>query len=240
MMPHLFWRPRTFLPFTTTVRSDPTTAKGKSSCSKSAAVRRQWHVYEAYPNGGLESSLLGVVLVVVVGVHAQVVELELLLYPLLEGSTLLEGQAVALGNDGNDVDELAQLLEHNNVNGLERVARGLDEEQAAVDAGVLEVSLTLGSELLAEVGTVLVLDVLDNGVPATLVVDQVTVAGCIDNVQAQTHAVLLNDVRDGVDRGRGAWLLIGLEATLAVHQMRREDGVDKCRLAETGLTCTDC
>lgn len=31
MMPHLFWRPRTFLPFTTTVRSDPTTAKGRSS-----------------------------------------------------------------------------------------------------------------------------------------------------------------------------------------------------------------
>jgi len=34
MMPHLFWRPRTFLPFTTTVRSEPTTAKGRSSYVK--------------------------------------------------------------------------------------------------------------------------------------------------------------------------------------------------------------
>jgi hypothetical protein len=32
MMPHLFWRPRTFLPLTTTVLSEPTTAKGRSSC----------------------------------------------------------------------------------------------------------------------------------------------------------------------------------------------------------------
>ena len=31
MMPHLFWRPRTFLPLTTTVLSEPTTAKGRSS-----------------------------------------------------------------------------------------------------------------------------------------------------------------------------------------------------------------
>ena len=31
MIPHLFWRPRTFLPLTTTVLSEPTTAKGRSS-----------------------------------------------------------------------------------------------------------------------------------------------------------------------------------------------------------------
>lgn len=46
------------------------------------------------------------------------------------------------------------------------MARGLDEEQAAVDTGVLDVSLTLRSELLAEVCRVLILDILDNGVPA--------------------------------------------------------------------------
>jgi hypothetical protein len=189
----------------------------------------------SYPDGGLEGSLLGVVLVVVVGVHAQVVELELLLYPLLELGTLLKSQAITLGNDGHDVDELAQLLEHDDVDGLERVTRGLDEEQAAVDAGVLQVALTLGSELLAEVGTVLVLDVLDYGVPAALVVDKVAVAGRVDDVEAQTHAVLLDDVRDGVDGRGGARLFVGLEATLAVHQVRREDGVDERRLSETGL-----
>ena len=135
-----------------------------------------------YLDGRVQSNFLLVVLLVVVRVHPQVVELELLLYPLLEGRTLLERQAIALRNDGNHVDELAQLLQHNDVNGLQGMTRGLDEEQAAVDARVLEVSLALGSELLAQVGAVLVLDVLDNGVPAALVVDQVAVARGVDDV----------------------------------------------------------
>lgn len=164
-------------------------------------------------------------------------ELELLLYPVLELGTLLQGQTVALRDDGDNVDELAQLLEHNNVNGLKSVARWLDEEQAAVDARVLEIPLTLSSELFAEVGTVLVLDVLDNGVPAALVVDQIAVTGGVDDVETQTHAVLLDDVRDGVDVGGAANLLVGLEATLAVHEVRGEEGVNERRLAETGLAC---
>lgn len=107
-----------------------------------------------------------------------------------------------------------------------------------MDARVLEVALALGGQLLAEVGAVLVLDVLDNGVPAALVVDEVAVAGGVNNVEAETDAVLLDDVRDGVDGGGGARLLVGLEATLAVHQVRREDGVDERRLAEASLACT--
>lgn len=145
-------------------------------------------------DGLLCLNFLAVILLIVVGVHAQVVELELLLYSVLELSTLLHRQAVTLGNDRNDVDKLAKLLEDNNVNGLQGVARWLDEEQAAVDTRVLEVPLTLSSELLAEVGTVLVLDVLDNGVPAAFIVDQVAVAGGVDDVEAETHAVFLDDV----------------------------------------------
>lgn len=193
MIPHLFWRPRTFLPLTTTVLSEPTTAKGRSSYCRLANVRL--HLDElSHLDGLLCLDFLVVILLVVVRVHAQVVELELLLYPVLELGTLLQGQAVALGNDGHDVDKLTQLLEDDNVNGLEGVARGLDEEQAAVDARVLEVTFTLGGELLAEVGAVLVLDVLDDGVPAALVVDQVAVPGRVDDVEAQTHAVFLDDV----------------------------------------------
>jgi thiamine biosynthesis lipoprotein ApbE len=48
---------------------------------------------------------------------------------------------------------------------------------------------------------VLVLDVLDDRVPAAVVVDEVTVAWCVDNVQAQSHAVLLNHVGDSLDLG---------------------------------------
>ena len=47
----------------------------------------------------------------------------------------------------------------------------------------------------------LVLDVLDNGVPAAVVVDEVTVAGCVNNVQAEAHTVLLNNVGDSLDLG---------------------------------------
>ena len=56
------------------------------------------------------------------------------------------------------------------------------------------IPLALGGKFLPEVGRVLVFDVLDNGVPAALVVDQVTVTGRVDNVEAQTDAVFLDDV----------------------------------------------
>lgn len=118
------------------------------------------------------------------------------------------------------------------------MARGLNEEKAAVDACVLEIALALGGQLLAQVGAVLVLDVLDNGVPAALVVDQVAVAGRVNNVESQAHAVLLNRVRDGLNLRGLADGLVGEHATLALHEVRSEDGVDECRLAETGLTCT--
>ena len=45
----------------------------------------------------------------------------------------------------------------------------------------------------------LVLDVLDNGIPATVVVNEVAVTGSVNNVQAQSHAILLNDVGDSLD-----------------------------------------
>ena len=188
-------------------------------------------------NLAVDSALLVVKLVVVVRVHLEVVEGKLLLDALLERLTLLQGEGVGLGDDGHDVDHVGQLLQHDNIDGLERVARGLDEEQAAVDARVLDVALALGGELLAQVGRVLVLDVLDDGVPAAVVVDQVAVAGGVDDVKPQADAVLLDDVRDGLDIGGRAHDLIGIEAALGLDEVRGEDGVDQCRLAETRLAC---
>lgn len=92
------------------------------------------------------------------------------------------------------------------------MARRLDEEQAAVNARVLDIALTLSGKLLPEVGRVLVLDVLHDGVPATpqsanyslywkfgassipsVIVHLVAVPRSIDNVQSEPHSVLLND-----------------------------------------------
>lgn len=164
-------------------------------------------------------------------------ERKLLLDAVLENLSLLQGKTISLGNDGNDIDRLAQLLQHDNVNRLEGVSGWCDEIQAAVDAGVLNVTLTLGGKLLAEVGAVLVLDVLDDWIPAAVVVDEVAVTRSVDNVQAQTDAILLNDVCDGVDLGGVADRLGWGQTALAVDEVRGEDGVDEGGLAEASLSC---
>ena len=46
------------------------------------------------------------------------------------------------------------------------MASGVDEVQAAVDARVLDVSVTHGGQLLAQVRAVLVFDVFNDWVPA--------------------------------------------------------------------------
>jgi hypothetical protein len=45
---------------------------------------------------------------------------------------------------------------------------------------------------------VLVFDILDDRIPAAVIVDKVTITGCVDDVQAQPYAVLLNDVGNGL------------------------------------------
>lgn len=71
--------------------------------------------------------------------------------------------------------------------------RRVDEEDTAVDTGVGDEALAHGGELLAEVGRVLVLDVLDNRVPASLVVYEVAVAWGVDDVELEADAVLDDD-----------------------------------------------
>lgn len=73
----------------------------------------------AYLDLSIDGSLLIVELVVIVGVHLQVVESKLLLDPLLECLALFEGEGVGLGDDGNDVDNVRQLLQNNDIDGLE-------------------------------------------------------------------------------------------------------------------------
>lgn len=95
-----------------------------------------------------------------------------------------------------------------------RMARGLDEKQAAVDTGILNITVTLGSKFLAKVCRVLILDVLHNRIPTrcivsltrthhypkeiigevpSVVVNLVTVARSVDNVQPETDTVFLDN-----------------------------------------------
>lgn len=83
----------------------------------------------------------------------------------------------------------------------------------------------------------LVLDVLDDGVPAAVVVDQITVARGVNDVQPETDAVLLDVVGDGVNLGGGSNDFIGNEATLGLDKVGSENRVDEGRFAETSLAC---
>ena len=90
-----------------------------------------------------------------------------------------------------------KLLHHLNVQRLQRVARGLDEVDNSVDAVVHDVhavDLVLG----VKVGIEPLFNVLNDGVPRLIVVDEITEAGGIDNGQPQANAVLLNVSADGL------------------------------------------
>lgn len=87
-------------------------------------------------------------------------------HPLLERIPFFQRQAVRLGDNGHNIDNFTQLLHDDDVDRSERVASRIDEKQATVDTRVLDVAVANGCELLAKVCAVLVLDVLDDWVPA--------------------------------------------------------------------------
>lgn len=53
-----------------------------------------------------------------------------------------------------------------------------------MDASILNVSLTLSSELFAEIGGVLILDVLNDRIPTSVVIHLVTISGGINDIQS--------------------------------------------------------
>ncbi len=71
----------------------------------------------------IHGALLLVLLVVVVGVHTQVVEGELFLDALFESLAFLEGKGVGFGDHGNNIDNVRKLLEHDDIDGLETECR---------------------------------------------------------------------------------------------------------------------
>ena len=82
----------------------------------------------------------------------------------------------------------------------------------------------------------LVLDVLDNWVPASVVVDLISVTWGINNVQAQTDTVLLNDVRNGLNLSCRSHRLVGSKSSFRVDQVGRKDCVDESRLSKPRLS----
>ena len=108
-------------------------------------------------------------------------ESELLLDPLLERSSLFECERIRLRNDWNNIDHIGELLQDHDVDRLEGMARGLNEEEAAVNAGVGDIAFSLGGKFFSEVGRMLIFDVLDDWVPAK----RTSVPICMEQIEVK-------------------------------------------------------
>ena len=137
--------------------------------------------------------LVLVVVVIFKGIALDAVVGHLVPDRLLEAVSLVEGQAVRFGNDGYDIDDVCELLHDDNVDGFQAVPAGPDKVQAAVNARVDNVPVAHRSELLAEVGRVLVLDVLDDGVPAGMASQESAGASAFDSGSLEKPEQLLGD-----------------------------------------------
>jgi len=138
---------------------------------------------------------------------------------LLELFPLFQGEGVGLRDDGNDVHYFAELLHYNNIDGAEGVSGGINEEEGAVDSSVLDMLVTHGGQLLSQVRRVLVLNVLDDWVPATLVVDLVAIPGRVDDVQSQPDTVFNDNMRNTLNLRRLPHRFVVLQATLRVDKV---------------------
>lgn len=119
-------------------------------------------------------------------------------YTLLERCNLLIGEGIGLGDDWDEVDFGVQPAHDFDVKRLQRVAGGLDEVDAGMNAVVHNVH-AVDLVLSVKVSIEALLDVLDNRPPRIIVVDKVTKPRSVNNRQAETHAVLFNIRGDGLD-----------------------------------------
>ena len=81
----------------------------------------------------------------------------------------------------------------------------------------------------------LVLDILDDRVPAPIIVDQIAIARGIDNVQAKSDTVLLDDMGNRVNLSSRSNDFFRLQSTLRLDEVGCEDSVDQGRLAQPCL-----
>ena len=89
------------------------------------------------------------------------------------------------------------------------MTRRLDEEKTAMDASILDVSLSLSSKFFPQISRMLVFDILDDWIPATIcqstaqtlrrelvpsvIVDLISIARGINNIESQTDTILFDD-----------------------------------------------
>ena len=87
-------------------------------------------------------------------------------HPLLESFPFLQSQTITLRNNRHNVDNLAQLLHHQDIDRLEGVTGRSNEVEAAVNSSIDNMLVSHRCQFFSEVGGMLIFDVLDYGIPA--------------------------------------------------------------------------
>ena len=96
--------------------------------------------------------------------------------------------------------------------------------------------LPLGLLLLPHIRLMLVVNEIDNRCPRVAVVDVVAEAGGVDDSELRLELLLLKLSFDDLDLGELVELLVvPLVVVLCGGELGREERIDECRFAETGL-----
>ncbi|CAN8016817.1 unnamed protein product [Ixodes persulcatus] len=171
----------------------------------------------------------------------------------LETHDLLLGECVRLGNDGHNVDFVVEHLHELDVQGLEPVAEGRDEVEAAVHPVVRDVA-SVQPTLVAQEALKLVLNVLDDRLEAAAestgdvpirVIDGVPKARCIHHGKTQLDPPLFDLHSRGIQSDcllhfscwGGCNPTTGIGKLAFWVQVRQEQAVDKCGFSEPRLPC---
>lgn len=177
---------------------------------------------------------------------------------LLEEDDFFVGHGIRLGNDGDQVDLLvessheldvdlsktgerrgegdevvsykfvAAVIAHSGC--YSRMTGGLKKVETGMDSIVGQLG-SVDSVLLLEVGIESSLDVLDDGLPAVVVVDEISVTWSVDDGETKTDAILLDVGTLRLDGYRLRSLLVRRWDFLFGIQTVIEEGIDQGRLA---------
>lgn len=156
-------------------------------------------------------------------------------YASFEAGNFLIGECIGLGDDRDQVDLGVQAPHDLNVQRLQRVASGLNEEDASVDTVVNNVH-AIDLVLSVEVCIIATLYVVNNGTPGLIVVDKVPESRGVNHGQAETNTSFLDVGADGLNLDSlGNDVVARTLAFSRGVQRSVEKRVDQSRLAKAGL-----
>jgi hypothetical protein len=71
--------------------------------------------------------------------------------------SFIKSQTIGFGDHRDDIDNFRKLFHDDDVNGAKGMSTRINEKEAAVDSGILDITFTSCGEFLSQISTVLVL-----------------------------------------------------------------------------------